>query len=236
MMGEMGYTCQLDEHYKYWTIKGKDWGRAKRLYRLGENYTNEKILERINQNSYGVKFSSFPNPKEEKTYRVKGDFGKVKKVGGLRGLYFHYCYQLGILPKKRENNYTRVHYLLRADLMKMDTIIQETRLLCQKRFETAEQLFLYKETLQTDMRALIEQRKKLYAKSRRCENLDEKDEIRAELTDISKRLQSIRKEVKLCQGILDRSEGIKEKLQVIRTEERREIRNEHRRGRSRADR
>lgn len=46
----------------------------------------------------------------------------ARKIGGLRGLYLYYCYKLGILPKKRQPNYARLHYLLKDDLIKMDAM------------------------------------------------------------------------------------------------------------------
>ena len=36
--------------------------RPKRLYKLGDDYTNERITERIRENSYAVKFSRFVEP------------------------------------------------------------------------------------------------------------------------------------------------------------------------------
>ena len=121
-----------DPNRKYWTIIGKGWQRPKRLYKLGEEYTNDRIMERISENSYAVKFQSFSEPQPQaKVYRVKGSLKNAKKIGGLRGLYLHYCYKLGILPKGRKQNYARLHYLLKDDLMKMEAITQETRLLCR---------------------------------------------------------------------------------------------------------
>ena len=90
----------FDPNRKYWTIIGKGWQRPKRLYKLGEKYTNDRIMERISKNSYAVKFQSFSEPQlQVKVYRVKGSLKNAKKIGGLRGLYLHYCYKLGILPK-----------------------------------------------------------------------------------------------------------------------------------------
>ena len=127
LMAEMGYRCSFDPNHKYWTIIGKGWKRPKRLYKLGEDYTNERILERIKENSYAVKFSKFAEPQRQvSVYRLKGSLKDAKKIGGLRGLYFHYCYRLGILPKNRKQNYARLHYLLKDDLMKMDAITNET--------------------------------------------------------------------------------------------------------------
>ena len=117
-LAEMGYRINFDPNRKYWTIIGKGWQRPKRLYKLGEEYTNDRIMERIRENSYAVKFQSFSEPQPQiKVYRVKGSLKNAKKIGGLRGLYLHYCYKLGILPKGRKQNYARLHYLLKDDLM-----------------------------------------------------------------------------------------------------------------------
>ena len=103
IMAEMGYRVSFDPNRKYWTIIGKGWQRPKRLYKLGEDYTNDRITERISQNSYAVRFDRFTDPpKQVKVYRVKGALSDIKKIGGLRGLYLHYCYKLGILPKNKK--------------------------------------------------------------------------------------------------------------------------------------
>ncbi len=41
-----------------------------------------------------------PRPPRPKHYHVQGSFFSAKKIGGLRGLYLHWCYLLGILQKK----------------------------------------------------------------------------------------------------------------------------------------
>ncbi len=240
LMAEMGYRVSFDPNRKYWTIIGKGWKRPKRLYKLGEDYTNDRITERISENSYAVKFSRFAEPQRTvKVYRVKGSLMGAKKIGGLRGLYLHYCYKLGILPKGRKQNYARLHYLLKDDLMKMEAISQETRLLCRNRIDTVEQLCSYKGTLETEMTALLQKRKELYSKSRKA-NGEEKEAVRSELSDISKCLSAIRKEVRLCEGIEARNDTLKEKLSTIRADERQQrkelMTNEHRRRSSRTNR
>ena len=50
--------------------------RPKRLYKLGEDYTNERIVERIKENSYAVKFSRFA--KQTKP---------VKVIPNIAGIY-----------------------------------------------------------------------------------------------------------------------------------------------------
>lgn len=234
IMAEMGYRVSFDPNRKYWTVIGKGWKRPKRLYKLGENYTNERIMERITENSYAVKFSRFTEPQRTvKVFRVKGSLKGAKKIGGLRGLYLHYCYKLGILPKNKKPNYARLHYLLKDDLMKMEAITQETRLLCRNRIDTVEQLLSYKGSLETEKTDLLQKRKELYSKSRKTGG-EEKEAIRSQLSDLSKCLSVIRKEVRLCEGIEARSDILQEKLQVIRAEKQKQkrkelVKNEYRR-------
>lgn len=219
IMAEMGYRVSFDPNRKYWTAIGKGWKRPKRLYKLGEEYTNERIMERITENSYAVKFSRFTEPQRTvKVFRVKGSLMGTKKIGGLRGLYLHYCYKLGILPKNKKQNYARLHYLLKDDLMKMEAITQETRLLCRNRIDTVEQLLSYKGSLETEKTDLLQKRKELYSISRKTGG-EEKEAIRSQLSDLSKRLSVIRKEVRLCEGIEARNAALKEKLSTIRADE-----------------
>lgn len=233
-MVQMGYQCSFDPNRKYWTIMGKGWKRPKRLYKLGEDYTNERIQERIRENSYAVRFARFTEPtKQDKMYRVRGSLKGARKIGGLRGLYLHYCYKLGILPKGRKQNYAKLHYLLKDDLMKMDAITKETRLLCRCHIDTAEQLLSYQGSLEREKNELTEQRKGLYSLSRKLSG-EEKEAVKARISDISKRLGEIRKEVRLCEGIAARSGMLREKLQAVRADEqetkRKELmKNEHRR-------
>ena len=237
----MGYRINLNPNRKYWTIICKGWERPKRLYKLGGDYTNERIIERIRENTYAVKFTALAEPKKQvKIYRVNDSTKKVKKIGGLRGLYLHYCFRLGILPKRKNKNYARLHYLLKEDLMKMDAITRETKLLCRNHIETAGQLSEYKGSLKTEMEELTEQRKGLYAQSRKLTDAvpgsenGEKEAVKAQITEITERLKVIRKEVRLCEGIEARSETLRKKMQIIRAEETKEkgketMKNEHRR-------
>ena len=113
-LAEMGYRINFDPDRKYWTIIGKGWQRPKRLYKLGEEYTNDRIMERISENSYAVKFQSFSEPQPQvKVYRVKGSLKNAKKIGGLRGLYLHYCYKLGKHAwTNKDGTYKEVYYYI----------------------------------------------------------------------------------------------------------------------------
>ena len=219
-LAEMGYRINYNPNRKYWTIIGEGWERGKRLYRLGDDYTNERITERIRDNSYTVKFTKITEAQREvRVFRLSKTPRTPKKIGGLRGLYLHYCYRLGILPKGRKMNYARLHYLLKDDLMKMDVIAKETRLLCRHHIGDSEHLFSYKESLETKIQQLTGYRKQLYKKLRSTDSKLEQITIKSDIKQLSKELREARKEVRLCDGIAARSENLKSKMQIIRADE-----------------
>lgn len=167
-------------------------------------------------------YSHFPGDKKPMVLRLQGSTKKTRKIGGLRGLYIRYCFLLGILPKDREPGAKQIHYLFRDDLKKLDTISKETKLLCHYRIDTAEQLFSFREKLEGQIAELTAGREHLRYQSRSLRDSGKLTEIKTEIADMTKRIKSLREEVRLCGGIAARSEIIKEKLEMVRKEERKE--------------
>lgn len=113
LMAEMGYRVSFDPNRKYWTVIGKGWQRPKRLYKLGADYTNERIMERIRENSYAVKFAKFSeSQKQVRVYRLKGSLSGARKIGGLRGLL---C-KASLSVERRPNEDGRYHKRNKAAL------------------------------------------------------------------------------------------------------------------------
>ena len=113
-LSEMGYTLGSNPKRKYWTIKGKGDERPIRLHRLGEEYTKERITQRLIENRDNIDFEPFqPKTYRPKQYRLRTRSDRIGKVGGLYGLYLYYCYRLGYLPKYKagQQNHARVSSL-----------------------------------------------------------------------------------------------------------------------------
>ena len=127
-----------------------------------------------------------------------------------------------------------MHFLLKEDIRKMENISQETKLLCVNKIDTSEQLFSYQSQKKEEMQDLMTTRKHLrYRLRRKTLNEEQKQELKHEIADISKQIEALRKEVILCDDIADRSQVIKEKIEIIQQNEqpkRKEGKaNEHRR-------
>lgn len=67
VLDQMGYKYQLSESLKYWTVVPKGWKKPIRLYRLGEDYTNDRIKERIKGNRDKV----YLEPYQKQTYKPR---------------------------------------------------------------------------------------------------------------------------------------------------------------------
>ena len=178
-----------------------------------------------------------PRPK---TYRVQGSRQAARKITGFRALYFYYCYKLGIFPKGRPQNRARLHFLLREDLLKLNNISQEVRLLARHQIDTAEQLALYKKEQEVNIRELSAKRRVLQNALRTKAVRDspkQADAHRAQIRELSERLKALRREVHLCDDIAERSGVMAEKLKAVREDaqkqrQKEEQQNEHIRRRS----
>ena len=219
VLKKMGYEIKVQK-YIYLKRQGRPY--FSRLERqLGEDYSIESIRKRILAQSRPEHPAPFAY-KQPKRYKLKGSYNGTRKITGFRALYFHYCFKLGVFPKDRPQSKKRIHWLFREDLIKLEAISKEARLLAVNKIDTAEQLSLYQDGLKTEIKTLTEDRKKLYKKSRTVEIRSDENKLTAVKTDISqisKRLGTLRKEVGLCDGIAARSGVIKEKLKKVREDE-----------------
>lgn len=219
---EKGYSIKFGKDI---TVRAEGRDRGMKLARnLGEEYTIESIRRRILTQK--VEKPAPPAMRSgKKTYVIKvhGNLGQARKIGGLRGLYLHYCYLLGILPENQPPvSPKQVHMLFREDLIKLDKIAKETRLLCHYRIDTTEQLFSLEEDLREKMAELADRRKHLRYQSRSVKDGEKLSEIKAEISSLTKQIGELRKEVGLCDGIAARSGAMKEKLETVRQETRKE--------------
>lgn len=198
---------------------------------FGKDYSLESIRRRILEEKPSV-IPQQERQSEKKRYvvHVRGNLPK-RKIGGLRGLYLHYCFLLGILPKGRPSvSPKQLHFLLREDLAKLEQISKETRLLCRCHIDTDEQLFSYKGSLQEQITQLSNERQHLRYQCRSIKDEESLLEMKAEISRLTARIGELRGEVVLCNGIAARSGLIRQKIEIVRQENHKgkeEVNHEH---------
>lgn len=228
---DMGYSFMFNDKRKYWTVTLKDDSKPIRLYRLGNEYTNERILERLKENRDNINFAPFqPKQYVVRQYRLSTRSTKIKKVGGLYGLYLHYCYKLGYLPNYKKQNPARLHYLLRDDLMKLDRLTEQVTLLGRNHIGTDEQLFSFKQSVEAEIKNLLADRTHLRNEIRKVNITDaELSEAKEKISAITERLKTLRKEIKVCDSIAERSGVMRKNLETVIADEEKSNRKERQR-------
>ena len=217
---QMGYRYQFNYNRKYWTVIPKGYEKPIRLYKLGEEYTNEAIMRRLDENFQRLRFYPFqearvvlrritPSEQEE----------KIKKVSGLYGLYLHYCYKLGYFSKEKKVSAAEINYIFREDWLRLDTISEQARLLGRESISTIEQLHSYRDKVDTEINTLIADRKLLRNKIKRKIDDKELSEAKEQISVINGKLKTLRQERKLCDGIAERSGQMQSNLAIALAEE-----------------
>ena len=246
VMEQMGYTFKLHKKngqpLAHPVAIPPSGGNGVRMDGLGEEYTLDGITQRILRNMR--KRIPFPEAENRRLgrYRYRGNFKKHKKVTGLRALYFYYCYRLKIIVKHPAST-KKVPGVLREDILKLDKRIEETRFLGKYKIETADELTGRKEYAETQIQVLTDQRKELYNALKRIKRKGDAEEISAtkdKISVLSAELKQLRREVKLCESIAERSGLVKEGLESIIeqdiSERKEKTQHEHSRRRSGTDR
>jgi hypothetical protein len=221
----LGY--EVNTHRKHMTIKPVNKERPIRIRSLAKDnmYTQEAIMQRILNKGKKIVYPNVSNTQviRIKVY-VKGSYQKYtkRKIGGLRGLYFHYLYKMGVIPKGQSNT-RKIHVLLKDDIRKLDTFTKEATFLNNHKMETLKQLDTYTKDITQRMDSLIEQRKQRYNKLRRSKN---KETIKQEISVLSKEIFLLRKEVVTCENIKTRSLSMQGVIKQIQQERKDDERNE----------
>lgn len=186
---------------------------------MGEEYTNERIMERILSAPEEKPFAVFQRTVYvKKQYRLPTREHKIKKVGGLKGLYLHYCYLLGYLPKYNQRP-MRVSPLIRDDITKIEMISREARLIEREKLETLDDVAKFKASRQ----ALIAEKTEAHYEEmkvlRRKVPEEEKERAREKAYELKEEIKELRKDVRLAERIQTRAKDMEEKINTIKEEE-----------------
>lgn len=217
---EQGYELDANPAHKYATLRRIGSKKAVRLYRLGEDYDLPALRERIEENrqryAYDLGYQRYkPIPVHRSRPRclwLNSSFSTVKKIGGFRGLYLHYCYCLGILPKR--NHRRPLSPELREECRRLDAISRQAQLICREKLDTAEDVVDFISGKQAEIKELGAARQKCYHRLRRCDDGVEIAQIKAQRDRLTAIMAVCRKDIKAAEGVLSRSDRLKENLKL----------------------
>ena len=217
-----GYNYRFDPQRKYWTVTPPGWKKSIRIHQLGSDYTRESIERRIYENDPSVRTERI-----RQSYRITNHYNLRRRIDrimgrtGLEKLYLRYCYELGYLPKYRQNP-TRLHIVLKEDLLKCDQYSEQAKLLSKYRVNTDEDLSILMERIGARMKELSSERDELRLTAKRVLPAVETDKAREDAKELTHAIRELRHEAKVCREVQERTGHVRENLEIIDRDRQRE--------------
>lgn len=220
----LGYEVDFDPRRKYATICSLCGEKPTRLYRLGEKYDREAILDEIERirreepfaiHDYYAFLEDFrrAGPKRSRArVCVAGSLEKARRITGLRALYFRWCCALGILP--RGGGRKPLSPELRAECRRLDRYSDQVRLIARHRLTDLPAVENFIRRTEEEMALLTAYRKLLYRDIAACGDPEEQARLLEKRRDCTAALTRLRKEKKTAEGILADHEKIKDTLRI----------------------
>lgn len=179
MMKEKGYEVKQN---KYLAVKGSGMGRFIRLKSMGEEYTEEKIKERILKEHLSTyKPESFEEA--ERIVYTQIPYGKRAKLNGLQKQYYAKLYRLGLLKRRP---YSQA-FQYRDEIRKFQKLQEEYLFLVDHHIESCEELQRKMESLELKRKEVSKEKSKVYRARGKCTGIFE--------------LQKQMEEYKICEEV-----------------------------------
>lgn len=197
-----------------------------RYFRLarnfGEDYTEENIKRRI----LSERIPQLSIPRQSQSPYPQNQLPNIPK-GTIVGLYRHYCYLFGI-HQKSEGGANRMPFALREELRRFDEITADEKLLIRVGIETGADLAAHQSSLEGEIASLVAERKQIQTADKKANGGEKPTTQNPRVVQINERLKKLRKEVRQCKRIKERSGALAEKLERMEqakdTETRKEVR------------
>ena len=224
---EMGYEIKLygenGRPLKYPAIRPPGAKGFFRFHKLGgEGYTLDEIRERIAGNYH--RRNPFPEDEREEARRYRTDTRPKGKLTGLHALYIRYCYELHII-QKYPASVRRVSFFMREDLIHLDRLDAQARLLGENGIDTIDDLNCFRAESDAKLKSLQTLRNTLRNELKRVTRAADSEEVelvKRRIAETTEEMRKIRKTVRLCDGIEDRSKPMADELSRLTEEQTRE--------------
>jgi len=221
ILTNMGYRFNRNIMMEHPSVMAKGWKRPIRIDSLGEEYTTDRIRERVLDNGFFV--SSFG--KSERVYKSKPKYAplneierqlnKVKYMDLIEVLF--YVFTELLKPSTPTQTYhPPLSPALRQELRKLEQYQKQFRLLHDNKIETVPELELFIGNIQKQIEELEDERSKTDNKRRRAKTSEDKEFYKTECRAITKKITPFREKLKIAKAALESVPKIQELIDIER--------------------
>ncbi len=230
-LNAIGYECDFNPKHEHWTVRAADWDRAVRIDKLG--FTKERLrnefdghkLRVYSFNAIGFYLLDHPvyKPKifpvnkllKDMEYELDHASGAGTAAAALVAILFLILITIIQLTRERDDYKPRTPGL-RKLITEAPKIEQEYRLLIDNNISSMQELFDYHDNLENQIKALEAERQKLRNKIRRCDNAEEKIQLKQQAKDLTKQLTPLREQNRITDRIEHRAPELQKMLVLER--------------------
>lgn len=168
MLSEMGYAIKnaRREEGKYLAIKPMGMTRFRRCKSLGEDYTEERIRERIQTENLSA-YRSMVKEQEPKIVRCRVKRYKKAKLSGIQKKYFARLYRLGLLKKRP---YSQA-WQYRDEIRKMQKLQEDYLFLVRHDIKTAAGVAVIAESMTDKKKETSREKSRIYKERAKMKTL-----------------------------------------------------------------
>lgn len=207
-MNDLGYEFCRDTNGNNPSIIAKGWKRPVRLKSLGEKYTPDAIEDKIIGNQYKKELYWIEMPERVRTplLIIEQSLRQAGRMDGLQLTFAIFTELLKICTGNNllaENKHLPLSPLLREEVRKLDQYIEDYKLLCDRHIDTAEELFAFREDINTQIAQLERERELIRNKIRRAPE-KEKDVLKLQAKAVTEKIAPLRTQQKTARRIAER--------------------------------
>ena len=211
VMKQLGYEFRHGRKYEY--VVHQMVPKGLRLINLGEEYTLEAIHERIRKNRYptGVQFA--PQDDISRFFETP-----PWEYIDLCELYVNFVAIIDIVKERRQFNYELFRTLWEEELI-FDKRVEEQNFLLDNNLRTNEDVEKFRAKNETELKACDDARHNLrnaLRRAMRAGNSEEIDNLRRDISRITEAMALYRKEIKICDRILDDAPEVEKQMKYIK--------------------
>ena len=217
LMKQQGYIIAYSASRKYPTIRSVHSKKATRLFRLGEEYELDRIEQRVYENSLAEvarnreDLRSHPFHTRVRHAPVKIHRKKLRRISGIYAHYLHYLYLMGYRPK---NKHRPLSPEMREACRMCDKYSDCAKLMAKYHLHTEADVKSFIADSKQHMELLSKERDKIRNRLRRANDPVMIDELKTERDQLTKEITGIRREIKIAEFTLKRSENVREDIKI----------------------
>ncbi len=201
----LGYHLERDFRYEHPSVTADGWQRAVRINSLGEEYSKERIRERLLENQRKPELYAvvYPERKRKPLLSLEYEYRKAQQMDTVTLLFQIF---IELLKLCTGGNIERqpdrpLSPMMRAEVKKLDQYLEEYNLLCDNNIQSPKELLLFWENLSAKINALEKARYALRLKLRRAKLPEEDAALKERAKEITRQIMPLRKELQIAKRI-----------------------------------